>query len=377
MLLTGSRRRTVTPGTTYNFAGGPSMLPASVLAQVREEFAGEELAGESGRPTILEAPFSSARFRSLIEDTELRLRRLVGISDEYVVLFLQGGATAQFALVPLNLLGNAGRADYIETGYWSHRAIEEAQRYGWINVASSGAASHFSSIPKPDGWRLDPRAAYVHITSNETADGLEYHWTPDVGSTALVSDMTAAFLTRPIDVARYAVIYASAQKNLGVAGLTLVVVRRDVLGRAHPHTPSTFHYARQADARSMLNTPPMFAIYVANLILQWLDREGGLAEMEQRAQQRSDIVYAAIDRSDGFYRCPVERQDRSRINICFRPANNDLTPLFLEQAMRHGLLNLAGHGRIGGLRASLYNAMPVAGAHTLAQWLGEFARRYG
>lgn len=348
------------------------MLPPQVIARLRDEFG-----GKPGEPTILEVPFSGTRFRRVMEEAEARLRRLANVPDGYVVLFLQGGATAQFALVPLNLLGTAGRADYVHTGYWSGRAIDEARRYGAVAVAASVAEDRLRTIPARAGWRLDTHAAYVHITSNETADGLEYDSIPDVGDVPLVSDMTASFLTQPIDVARYGLLYAGAQKNLGAAGLTLVVARRDLLDRAHPHTPAVFHYARQAEAGSRYNTPPMFSVFVAGLMLDWLEREGGLERMDRRARERSAAVYAAIDDSDGFYRCAVAPAHRSRISLCFRLRDERLTPSFLEQSAAAGLLNLGGHGRIGGLRACLYNAMPESGARALADWLREFARRHG
>lgn len=348
------------------------MLPAEIIAQLREEFS-----GQGADPTILEVPFSGPRFRRVLEEAEARLRRLVDIASDYAVLFLQGGATAQFAAVPLNLLGAAGRADYVHTGYWSRRAIDEACRYGSIRIAASMSAGDPPAIAPRDTWRLDPHAAYVHITSNETADGIEFDAAPDVGRVALVSDMTASFLTQPVDVGRYGLIYASAQKNLGAAGLTIVIVRRDLLARAHPHTPAVLHYGLQAQAGSRLNTPPMFSVYVANLMLGWLEREGGLAQMDQRARARAAQLYAAIDGCETVYRCAAPRAQRSRISVCFRLHDERLMPLFLEQATAAGLLNLAGHGRIGGLRACLYNAMPLAGAQALAHWLRGFARRHG
>jgi phosphoserine aminotransferase len=348
------------------------MLPPMLRMRLREE-----LGDRSDQPCILELPFSAARFRQLLEEAEARLRRLADIPHDYAVLFLQGGASAQFALVPLNLLGDAGCADYIETGYWSRRAIEEARGYGRIDVAASNEADGCRSIPPRAAWQLNPRAAYLHITSNETADGVEYASTPEVGDVPLVSDMTASFLTRPIDVSRYGLIYASAQKNLGASGLTIVLVRRDLLDRAHPHTPSVFHYARQTQAGSRLNTPPTFAIYLAGLMLQWLEQEGGLTEMARRARQRSESVYAAIDGCGGFYRCPIGPDARSRISLCFRPHDERLTPILLDRAREAGLLNLYGHARIGGLRDCLYNAMPVEGARGLAQWLRDFARLHG
>ncbi len=359
--------------TTWNFAAGPGCMPAEVLAQAHEALRASPQDGQS----VLELPFTGPRFREIIAQAEAALRDLLAVPADYAVLFLQGGASAQFALVPLNLLGDADHADYVETGYWSRKCIAEAQRFCRVNVASSSADSGFDRVPDPGKWRVTSGAAYTHITANETADGVEYPWTPVRLRTPLVADMTSSFLTRPVDIASFGLIYASAQKNIGPAGLTIVIVRRDLLDRERTATPAVFSYRRQAEAGSMLNTPPTFAVYVAGLVFQWLRERGGLAAAEADCSSRSALVYAAIDESGGFYRSPVLSQFRSRVNVCFRLADEALTERFLSEAQAAGLLNLKGHSKVGGLRASLYNAMPLEGAAALAGFMTEFARRCG
>ncbi len=357
----------------YNFAAGSAPLPGPVRDRIRDELGDFEGSGQS----ILELPFSAKLFRDLIERAERDLRELLGIPADYAVLFLQGGASAQFTLLPLNLLGDASCADYVESGYWSRRAIAEAGRVTQVNITASSAATGFDRVPGVEQWNVTPGAAYLHITGNETAGGVEYPWTPILRRIPLVADMTSNFLTRPIDVSCYGVIYASAQKNIGPAGLTVLLVRRDLLGRAHPHTPAVFDYTRQAEAASMLNTPPTFALYVAALVFEWLRAAGGLAQMECASLSKNGRLYSAIDASGGFYRCHVQPEFRSRVNVCFRLADETLTPAFLDEARTHGLINLGGHSKIGGLRASLYNAMPEAGVDALVGFMAEFQRRRG
>jgi phosphoserine aminotransferase len=360
-------------GPVWNFAAGPAVMPGEVLAHVRDELTDFGGSGYS----LLEMPFSGPVFRELVSRAEADLRALLSIPDDYAVLFLQGGASAQFALLPLNLLGEAERADYIETGYWSRKCIAEAARFCAVNIAGSSADTRFDRVPDPRTWRVSTGAAYMHITGNETADGIEYPWTPVRHRTPLVADMTSSFLTRPLDVASFGLIYASAQKNIGPAGLTIVIVRRDLLDRERPGTPAVFSYRHQTEAGSMLNTPPTFALYVAGLVFQWIAGQGGLAAMEESSLRKSAIVYRAIDGSEGFYRCPVLDEFRSRVNVCFRLADDSLTEAFLGQAQDQGLLNLRGHSKIGGVRASLYNAMPEAGAAALAAFMADFANRWG
>ena len=359
--------------SVWNFAAGPAVLPAEVLARVRDELTDYAGSGLS----LLETPFTGPAFRAIIAHAEGDLRALLGVPDDFAVLFLQGGASAQFSLVPLNLLGSYDHADYVETGYWSRKCIAEAQRFCKVNVAASSADTGFDRIPDPRHWRVTSEAAYTHITSNETADGVEYPWIPMRIRTPLVADMTSSFLTRPLDLSDFGLVYASAQKNIGPAGLTIVIVRRDLLDRERLDTPVVFSYRQQAQADSMLNTPPTFAVYVAGLVFAWLRARGGLAVMEEQNLRKCASVYTAIDGSAGFYRCPVLPEFRSRVNICFRLAHEALTERFVSEASEHGLLNLRGHSKVGGLRASLYNAMPEAGAAALAGFMADFARRWG
>ncbi len=364
-----SLRGGASTGPPYNFASGPSVLPRSVLARAREALA------PAASPSVLEVPFSSPTFGRVLAQAESDLRELLGVPGDYAVLFLQGGASAHFALLPLNLLGEREVADYVESGYWSRRASDEASRQGRVNRVASSAETGFDRVPDLARWKVTRGAAYLHITSNETDGGVQYPSTPEVRHAPLVADMSSDLLTRPIDVTAYGLIYASAQKNLGATGLAIVLARRDLLGRARPHTPAVFDYARQAEAGSRINTPPMFSIYLAGLMFQWIRHQGGLAEMERRAEARSARIYAAIDASEGFYRCAAQPAFRSRVNVCFHLREPRLVPRFLSEAEERGLLHLAGHAGTGGLRASMYNAMPLAGADALAAFMAEFMER--
>ncbi len=355
----------------FNFAAGPGMMPAEVLAQVQREF----LRWNGSGMSILEIPFTGDEFKGIARQARDDLRSLLNIPDNYHILFMHGGASAQFSLVPLNLLGAARRANHVETGYWSGKNMREASRYCDIHLAASSAATGFDRMPQ--AWHLDPQAAYCHITSNETANGVQFHHLPASGELPLVADMTSDFLSRPIDVARYGLIYAGAQKNIGPTGLTLVIVRDDLLGRVHPATPAVFNYQLQVQADSMLNTPITFAVYLAGLVLRWIMERGGVVEMERQSIKRSARLYRNIDRSAGFYRCAVQPAHRSRMNICFTLADDALTSRFLSEAAAHGLLNLKGHAMTGGIRASLYNAMPDQGVAALASFMRQFAQKNG
>lgn len=343
-----------------------------MLAQARAELPDY---GGSGM-SVMELPFTGREFKAIAAAARGDLRALLGIPADYTVLFMQGGASAQFALVPLNLLGVRRQADYVETGYWSRKAMAEARRYCEVRVAASGAAGGFSRVPPPDAWTVSPDSAYCHITSNETADGLQYHWTPETGAVPLVADMTSDFLSRPIDVARYGVIYAAAQKNVGPAGLTIVIVRTELIGAALPGTPSVFEYKVQADQGSMANTPATWSVYVAGLVFRWLRQRGGLAEMARVNARKAARLYAAIEESEGFYRCRIAPADRSRTIVCFTLREPGLTPAFLAAVRERGLVNLEGHPAVGGLRAALFNAMPEAGAEALAGFMDDFARAH-
>jgi phosphoserine aminotransferase len=324
----------------------------------------------------MEMSHRSKGYLAIAEQAEADLRELLNIPAEYRVLFLQGGATSQFAMVPLNLLRGRRQADYINTGAWSKKAIAEAGRFCTVNVAASSADSNFTTIPAVESWRLDKDAAYLHYTPNETIGGVEFHWIPETGDVPLVADMSSTILSRPIDVARYGVIYAGAQKNIGPAGLTVVIVRDDLIGHASADTPSMFDYKAHADNDSMFNTPPTYAWYLAGLVFRWLKTQGGLAAMAQINQRKSQRLYTAIEKS-GFYRSPVDPKCRSWMNIPFTLADAALDGEFLSRAQAAGLLNLKGHRSVGGMRASIYNAMPEAGVDALIDFMNEFERDFG
>ncbi|MGR4067152.1 3-phosphoserine/phosphohydroxythreonine transaminase [Halomonas sp. LR3S48] len=358
--------------SVYNFAAGPGVMPREVLLEARRELLDCRRSGMS----ILEMPFTGEEFQGIVRQARCDLRELLGLPSNYHVLFLPGGASTQFSLLPMNLLPPDGRADYADTGHWSRKAIAEARRYVRVNLAASGAVYGYRRLPRGRDWRLDPRAGYCHITSNETADGLTYHRLPDAQGIPLIADMTSDFLSRPIDVERFGVIYAGAQKNIGPAGMTLVIVRDDLLRPAWPACPSTFSYRIQVESDNRFNTPPTHAIYLAGLVFRWLRAQGGLGAMAARNRRKSEKLYTFIDASE-FYACEQQVADRSRMNVCFQLAVPSLTCEFVEQARREGLLNLQGHSAVGGLRASLYNAMPEAGVDALIAFMEAFALRHG
>jgi len=356
----------------YNFSAGPAVLPKAVLQQARDELLDWHGCGMS----VMEMSHRSKDFMSIAEQAEADLRELLQIPAGYRVLFLQGGATSQFAMVPFNLLRGRSQADYINTGAWSKKAIAEARRYCTVNIAASSEDTSFTTIPSQDTWQLDTDSAYVHYTPNETIGGVEFHWIPDVGDVPLVADMSSTILSRPLDVSRYGLIYAGAQKNIGPAGLTVVIVRDDLLGSTRDGTPTMFDYKKHADNGSMLNTPPTYAWYLAGMVFDWLKKQGGLSVMEEINRRKSQRLYDAIDQS-GFYRSPVAADCRSRMNVPFTLADNALDSVFLEQCGQAGLLSLKGHRSVGGMRASIYNAMPEAGVDALIDFMGEFERKHG
>jgi phosphoserine aminotransferase len=288
---------------------------------------------------------------------------------------MQGGAIGENAIVPMNMLRGKASADYIHTGEWSKKSIAEARKYARVNVAASGEASRFTSIPARETWQLDPDAAYVHICANETIGGVEYHFTPDTGKVPLVADMSSNILSRPVDVAKYGLIYGGAQKNIGPAGLTIVIVRDDLIGQAHPFTPSAFDYKQQADNDSMLNTPPTYAVYVAGLVFKWIKARGGLAAMAEHNRVKAQVLYDYLDRSS-FYSNPVARADRSLMNVPFRLKDESLDDAFLKGALARGMVQLKGHRSVGGMRASIYNAMPVDGVQALVDYMKEFEAQH-
>jgi phosphoserine aminotransferase len=356
----------------FNFSAGPAVLPEEVLEQARDEMLDWRGSGMS----VMEMSHRGKEFESIIAAAETDLRTLMAIPPNYRVLFLQGGASLQFSMVPGNLMGSRGRADYVHTGEWAKKAIAEARKFGQVNVAASAEDRNFSCVPAAATWRLDGQAAYVHITSNETIGGVEYHWLPDTGDVPLVADMSSHILSRPVDVARHGLIYAGAQKNIGPAGLTIVIVREDLLGRAPAGTPAMLDYKVMADNGSMYNTPPTYAVYVAGLVFEWIKRLGGLEAMERRNREKAALLYDLIDAS-GFYSSPVEKPDRSLMNVPFRLADEVLDATFLEEAKGHGLIQLKGHRSVGGMRASIYNAMPLAGVQALVAFMRDFERRHG
>ena len=361
----------------WNFSAGPAALPESVLTQVQAELLDWHGAGCG----VMEMSHRGKEFMSILAQTEADLRELMGIPDRYRVLFLQGGATLQFAQIPLNLL--AGRsADYLVTGSWSKKAYKEAQRTGNVRVAASTEADAFTRFPQAGEVQIDPAAAYLHVCTNETIHGVEVQddclaLAAAAGGVDLVADMSSHILSRPLDVSRYALIYAGAQKNIGPSGVTLVIIRDDLPGQAPQTLPTLLDYAVQAENGSMLNTPPTFGIYVAGLVFQWLKQQGGLAAIERANQEKAECLYAAIDSSGGFYRNPVAVADRSRMNVPFTLADPALDAAFLAESRAAGLIGLKGHKSVGGMRASIYNAMPLAGVRVLVDFMQDFARRNG
>ncbi len=356
----------------FNFSAGPAVLPEPVLAQARDEMLDWHGSGMS----VMEMSHRGKEFESIIAQAEADLRELMAIPSNYKVLFLQGGATLQFAMVPANLMGAVGRADYVHTGEWAKKAISEAKKYGAVEIAASAEDRNFSYAPPQSAMVLDPNAAYVHITTNETIGGVEYHWVPETGAVPLVADMSSHILSRPVDVSRYGVIYAGAQKNIGPAGLTIVIVRDDLLGHAAKGTPTMLDYKAMADNQSMLNTPPTYAVYIAGLVFQWLTGVGGLSRMEAMNREKAGLLYDAIDRG-GFYSSPVQKSDRSLMNVPFRLKDEALDDAFLKEAKAAGMIQLKGHRSVGGMRASIYNAMPVDGVRALVAFMADFERRHG
>ena len=354
----------------FNFSAGPAALPLEVLELARDELVNWHGSGMS----VMEMSHRGKEFMSIAKKTENDLRELANIPRNYKVLFLQGGASSQFSMVPMNLLRGKTTADYINTGQWSAKAIEEASRYCTVNVAASSEEAHFTYIPPLEQWRLNPDAAYVHYTSNETIGGVEFHWVPDT-DVPLVADMSSDILSQPLDVTRFGLIYAGAQKNLGPAGLTLVIVREDLLGQPLPGTPTLYDYQIHAKNDSMYNTPPTYAMYITGLVFAWLKKQGGLAAMEKINITKAKLLYDLLDSTD-FYHCPVAIADRSRMNVPFTLKDSALDGEFLKQAQHNGLLQLKGHRSVGGMRASIYNAMPVEGVATLAAFMKEFASRH-
>lgn len=356
----------------FNFSPGPAALPLPVLEQARDELTDWRGSGMS----VMEISHRGKAFMGVAQEAEASLRRLLSIPAHYRVLFLQGGATAQFAAIPMNLATTESTVDYLNTGQWSKKAIGEAKRYCKVNVVADESASNYSTAPDAASLKFTAGAAYVHYTPNETIGGVEFPYVPQTGSVPLVADMSSTILSRPIDVSKFGLIYAGAQKNIGPSGLCVVIVREDLLGHARAGTPSVWDYKAMADDGSMLNTPPTFGWYLAGLVFKWLEGQGGVAAMGERNRAKAEKLYRAIDES-GFYRNPVAKNARSWMNVPFLLPKPELEAPFLSEAQAAGLANLAGHRSVGGLRASIYNAMPLAGVDALLGFMSEFQRKHG
>jgi phosphoserine aminotransferase len=355
----------------FNFAPGPAALPLEVLEQARDELTDWHGSGMS----VMEISHRSKAFMAVAAEAEADLRELLAIPGDYKVLFMQGGASAQFSAIPMNLARAGDGADYINTGSWSNKALGEARHYCKVNVAADGAASNYTTVPPRAEWQLTPGAAYLHYTPNETIGGVEFPYVPQVDA-PLVADMSSNILSRPIDVSRFGLIYAGAQKNIGPSGLCVVIVREQLLGQAREGTPGVWNYKAVADDGSMLNTPPTFAWYLSGLVFKWLKRQGGLAAMAERNRAKAELLYATIDQSS-FYRNPVDPPCRSWMNVPFVLAQPALDKTFVAEAGQAGMTNLAGHRSVGGMRASLYNATSIEAVRALTDFMREFARRHG
>ena len=357
----------------WNFSAGPAALPSAVLERARDELLDWNGSGAS----VMEQSHRGKRFIAMAKQAEADLRALMAIPDDYAVLFLQGGATQQFAQIPMNLAAEGDSADYIDSGHWSAKAISEAASYVKVNVAASARDESYQRLPPRAGWRLDPQAAYVHYTPNETIHGVEFHNIPDVGAVPLVADMSSNILSEPVDVSRFGLIYAGAQKNIGPSGLVVMIIRRDLLQRPGRPMARIFRYAEHAANNSMLNTPNTWGWYLAGLTFQWLLARGGLAVMAARNRAKAELLYQTIDGSGGYYRNPIELGARSRMNVPFTLHDNALDAAFVQESEAAGLLALKGHKAVGGMRASLYNAVSMEAVQALTGFMHDFAQRHG
>ncbi len=356
----------------HNFAAGPAVLPLPVLEQVQRDLIALPGVGMS----VLEISHRSKPFEAMIQKAEADIRTLAAIPANYRVLFLQGGASTQFSMVPMNLLTAGATADYIDSGSWAEKAIKEAKKVGTVNVAASSKGDNYSRIPAQSELKLTPGAAYVHMTSNNTIEGTEFKALPDVGGAPLVNDTSSDMFSRPIDVARHALIYAGAQKNMGPAGVTVVIIREDMLSRSQKTLPTMLNYAVHAENKSLYNTPPVFSVYALGLVMQWLIDQDGLAAIAQVNERKGQKLYAEIDRT-GFYRGTAQKESRSLMNVTFRLASEDLEARFVKESAAAGLDGLKGHRAVGGMRASLYNALPEAAVDALVSFMQDFERKNG
>ena len=363
-------RRYLTMKRVYNFSAGPSILPEPVLRRAADEMLDYQGSGQS----VMEMSHRSKVYGGIIQTAESLLREVMGIPDNYKVLFLQGGASSQFAMVPLNLMTGSGKADYVLTGQWGTKAYKEAARYGDVNVVASSKDKTFSYIPKLDPAAFTPDADYFHICMNNTIYGTKYHTLPDTGNVPLVADVSSCILSEPIDVSKFGVLYAGAQKNMGPAGLTVVIIREDLIGHAMEKTPTMFNYQTHADNGSMFNTPPCYAIYITMLVLDWLKNEiGGLEEMKKINEKKAGLLYDFLDRSK-LFKGTVVPEDRSIMNVPFVTGNEELDAKFVKEAAAADFVNLKGHRSVGGMRASIYNAMPMEGVEKLVAFMEQFEK---
>lgn len=360
-------------GRVYNFNPGPATLPLPVLEQVQQELLDYQGLGMS----VLEISHRSKEYEAINSEAEARIKRLLGVGDDYRVLFLQGGASLQFAMLPLNFLGTGQVANYILTGSWSEKALEEATKLGATHVAASTREEHYMRIPRTDEIQLSAAPAYVHITTNNTIFGSQWHTLPDVGAVPLVADASSDFLSRPLAASKFALIYAGAQKNFGPSGVTMVLVRQSWLDQGAKNLPAILRYSTHAKNNSLYHTPPTFAVYMVNLVAGWIEEQGGLSAIEERNQRKANILYGVIDGSNGFYSNPVAPDSRSLMNVIFRLPNEALENQFVKAATAAGLVGLKGHRSVGGMRASIYNAMSVEGCEALADFMRAFAQQPG
>ena len=356
----------------YNFSAGPATLPLEVLEQAQAEMLDWHGCGMS----VMEMSHRGKEYTSIANEAEADLRELLNIPENYKTIFMQGGGSTQFAAVPLNLLGDNDSADYVNTGVWSDKAIQEANRYCSVNVVANSQDTNFTSIPPLESWSVNPDAAYLHYVANETIGGLEFPWVPETEDVPLVCDMSSTILSRPLDVSQFGLIYAGAQKNIGPAGLGIVIIRDDLLGKARESCPAMLNYETHAKAKSMYNTPPTYSWYIAGLVFKWIKEQGGLEAMAELNKRKSDKLYAAIDNSD-FYKNSVQKEARSWMNIPFTLANSELDEIFLEQAATRNIVSIKGHRISGGMRASIYNAMPEEGVDALITMMTDFEKEYG
>lgn len=357
----------------YNFNPGPATLPLPVMEQAREEMLDYHGTGMS----IIETSHRSKEYEALNNDTEARIKRLLGLGDEHRVLFLQGGASLQFAMIPSNFLPAGATADYILTGSWSEKAKKEAAKLGTVHVAATTEQENYCRVPRAEEISLSDSPAYVHITTNNTIYGTQWHEVPEMGSAPLVADMSSDIMARPFEASRFSLIYAGAQKNIGPAGVTVVIIRQSWMEQAPGTLPAILQYTTHAKANSLYNTPPSFAVYLVNLVLANLEQEGGLAAVAERNQHKAGLIYEAIDTSGGFYRPHATHDSRSLMNITFRLTNEDLEKQFISEAAKAGMVGLKGHRSVGGIRASTYNAMSVEGCQALASFMREFMKQHG